>query len=423
MAMESLIPSFFLYQWQRKLLALLTATVIWFFVNHSITTIKTIPSVPIRVINLPTDKTIQGLLPNGFLTKRTSLTISGTKNVIDQLEPGDLEVILDVSHLPDEGMMQISKKNLVSLNPNFNLLHHVTSIHHPDFVIKMSAILTEKIPIIIRSPLGDPPKGYEFLDVWPTYLYQTVSGPQDQVLQLKNQGLELTFNLNDISREQLDALQGNGIYDDEINFYIPDLWKKVAIPLSNRGEEFINDLEAKELHLSFLRQQMIPIKNDIPLHIFYPLKYSKTINPQTYPLAVTPLTPLKNHLSVLKVPLFVKNVSQLFLEIVKDNIEIDIIASSSSERESMEWGVSFSNEIQLENTYVAFLLSNHKSSGTYQTDNQQREKYLRQRFRTYLQRFSLYLSPEDPLELSGSLEENKIRVKIPRLSAKLKQTP
>lgn len=141
--MESLIYNLFFHQWQRKLMALVTALIIWVFVNYSITSSKTIPSVPIRVINLPPDKTIPGLLPNGFLSKRISLTLSGTRDIIDQVEPGDVEVILDISHLPSDGIAQITKKNLISLNPNINLSKHVTSVSHPEFVIKLDPILTD----------------------------------------------------------------------------------------------------------------------------------------------------------------------------------------------------------------------------------------------------------------------------------------
>ena len=144
--MESLIHTLFIHQWQRKLMALATAFIIWFFVNYTITSSKTIPSVPIRVINLPTDKTIYGLLPNGFLSKRTALTLSGTSDVIDQLEPGDVEILLDVSNLPSDGIVQITKKNLISLNPNINLSKYVTSVSHPDLVIKMSPTFNRKNP-------------------------------------------------------------------------------------------------------------------------------------------------------------------------------------------------------------------------------------------------------------------------------------
>jgi hypothetical protein len=411
--MESLINKLFFHQWQRKLVALLTAAVIWIFVSHSITSSKIIPSVPIRVINLPPDKTIQGLLPNGFLSKRTTLTLSGAKEVIDQLEPGDVEIILDVSNLPNDGIVQITKKNLVSLNPNYNLSKNVTSINHPEFVIKMSPILTEKVPIIIHPPIGEPPSGYEFLDIWPSILNQTVSGPQEQVLSLKNQGLELTFNLDDITKEQLDMLQGNDIYDDEVSFPVPEQWKKVMIPFSARGLEAINDPEAKNLQINFLRQQMLPIKNELPLHVFYPLKYGETINPDTYPLASSAFVQFKNHIPILAIPLYASNVSKLFLEIVKDNIEVDIVAAPKSEREKLEWGVSFVDETHLEDTYVAFLLSNSKITDSVQTKNREREKHFRQRFRLYLQSFALYLSPEHMLELESQLQEGKIRVHVP----------
>lgn len=414
--MESLINNLFFHQWQRKLVALFTAAVIWFFVNHSITSSKTIPSVPIRVINLPTDKTIQGLLPNGFLSKRATLTLSGTKDVIDQLEPGDIEIILDVSNLPSDGIVQITKKNLVSLNPNINLPTHVTSISHPEFVIKMSPILTEQIPIVINSPIGDSPPGYEFLDIWPIHLMQKVSGPQEQVLSLRNQGLEMTFNLNDITTELLDGLQGSSPYDDEVNFPVPEQWKKVNIPFSTHGAELINDPEAKNLQMIFLRQQMLPIKNEIPIHVFYPLKYSATLNPNTYGLASSPFIQFKNHLPILTIPLFANHVSKLFLEIVKDNLEVDIIAAPPTEREFLEWAVNFIDNTHLEDTYVAFLISDSKISPSSQSKNRDREKFFRQRFRIYIQRFTLYLSPQYKLKLQCRLEDGKIRVNVPYAS-------
>jgi len=419
--MESLINKFFFHQWQRKLVALLTATVIWIFVSHSITSSKTIPSVPIRVINLPTDKTIQGLLPNGFLSKRTPLTLNGTKDVIDQLEPGDVQIILDVSNLPTDGIVQITKKNLVSLNPNINLPTHITSISHPEFVIKMSPLLTEKISVTIHQPIGEAPKGYEFLDIWPMYLSQTVSGPQELVLSLKNQGFELTFNLNDITKDQLDAVQGSGLYDDEVNFYVPEQWKKVNIPFSTLGVEPLNDPEAKTLQMTFLRQQMLPIKNQLPLHVYYPLKYSATINPDTFGLAPSPFVQFKNHIPLLTVPLYATNVSKLFLEIVRDNIEIEIVAAPPSEREYLEWDVDFIDNTHLEDTYVAFLISNSKTHDSPLSKNREREKYFRKRFRTYTHRFTLYLSPEYKLELQCRLEDGKIRVHVPNASLIIKK--
>lgn len=413
--MESLINKLFIHQWQRKIVALLTAAVIWFFVNHSITSTKTIPSVPIRVINLPTDQTIQGLLPNGFLKKRPPLTLTGTKDVIDQLEPGDVEVILDVLNLPSDGIVQITKKNLVSLNPNFNLPKHVTSISHPEFVIKVSPILTEKIPIAILPPTGTPPENYEFLDIWPTHLTQTVSGPEEQVLALKSQGLELTFNLSEITTEQLDKLKVNGLFDDEVSYYVPEQWKKVNIPFFTRGVETINDPEAKNLQINFLRKQFIPIKDELSLHVFYPRKYSNKINPDTFPLAPSPFIHFKYELPSLAVPLYASNVSKLFLEIVKDNLELSIVAAPPSERERLEWSINFIDNTHLEDTYVAYLLSHNKIADSIQAKNAEREQHFRQRFRLYMQQLTLYLSPQYKLEIEGWLQDGKIQLHIPNV--------
>lgn len=418
--MESLINRLFLHQWQRKFFALLTATIIWVFVNHSITATKTIPSVPVRIINLPVDKTIQGLLPNGFLSKRTTLTVSGTKDVVEQLEPGDIEILLDVSNLPNEGVVQISKKNLVSLNPDINLASHITSVSHPEFVLKLSSILTDQIPVIILRPTGNAPAGYEYLDSFPVILMQTVSGPQEQVLALKAKGLQITFNLNDITKEQLDALQ-NGPYDDEISFYVPDQWKKIVIPYLSQIPEPLNDPDAKNLRVNFLRQGLIPIKSDLPLHVFYPLRSSSLLNPETYSLLEDSFIQVKNDISVLKIPLFAQRVSKLFVEVVKDNLEIQIVAAPKSEREKLEWGIGFIDASHLEDTYVAFLMNHMKTSGnSSQTKAQELEKHFRKRFRNYMQKFSLFLSANRPLELDSFLQDHHIVIQIPNAPFKPK---
>src|SRR5690242_20027239 len=95
--METLIGRIFISNWQQKLVALATAVVLWFFVSYSIIETKIVPSVPIRVVNIPPDYTILGLLPNGILQKRITLSITGTKDIVEDLEPGDLEVVVDAS--------------------------------------------------------------------------------------------------------------------------------------------------------------------------------------------------------------------------------------------------------------------------------------------------------------------------------------
>jgi len=409
--MESLI-NFFLNQWQRKLFALLTALVIWFSVSYSITATKTLTSVPVRIINLPLHKTVQGLLPNGFLNRRITLSLTGTKDVVEQIEPGDLEVLLDVSNQPSEWVVQITKKNLVSLNPNLNLLPHISSVTNPEFVLKMSTILTEHVLVTFHIQ-GTAPEGYEYLDIWPVTLTQTISGPQEQVLDLKDKGLELVFNLNNIKKEQLDAYRGTleAPYNDEVAFYIPDPWKKILISPLSQIPEALNDPEAYDLHLTFLKKEFLPIKGELPILVFYPLKYGATLNPKNTPLGANAFVQYTHDIPVLKVPLLASQVSKLFLDTVHDSLEIDLVAAPKSERESLEWDVGFVDEKHIEDTYVALMLETIKPLSD--TLTQERERYLRKRFGSYAKKFTLLLTPEHPLIINSSLEEGKIIIQVP----------
>jgi hypothetical protein len=233
--MDSVVARLFTDDWKRKLVALIGAIAVWLFVHQTITETKTLTNIPIRLVNIPTDRTVQGLLPNGLLNRRVTLTVTGTKDVIDDLEPSDLEVLIDVSGLPDEWVLQVSKKNLVSLDPSVDLSSHINSVSNNEFVIKMSRLITEKIPIQLAPPLGTAPEGYQFLDIAPQTLYHTLTGPEELVHLLQDKGFLLQFDLNEITKAQLDQLKGSDISyrSDEINFPVPERWKTVVVPFES----------------------------------------------------------------------------------------------------------------------------------------------------------------------------------------------
>lgn len=410
------IRSLFFNNWQRKSLALITALIIWLFVNGSIVETKTIPNVPIRITNIPPDKTIIGLLPNGMLSKRVTLTLSGTKDVIQELEAGDLEVLLDASTASnDEWVVQISKKNLVSLNPDIDIVHHITQVvSHSELVLKLSVLKTAKIPLTIMPPTGDAPLGYEFLDIWPQHLQQTIIGPEEEIQTLLAEGLQLTFNLNDISKADLDAIKTsqNNIHSDEINFPVPEKWKKIEIPCHTRMKEELNDPDAKHLRIDFLRKQYLPIEKEIPIRVFYPLKYLDTINPKTFPLLPNEQMHRQNDAMILNVPLYLKDISKLFLSIIQDNMELTIVAAPVVERAVLQWSLEIVDAHELEDVYVAFILTNsHENKvGSTTAHSRQREMVLRNRFREYMNRLRLYRAPSEKLHLDSRIESNGIRV-------------
>jgi len=401
----------FVDNWQRKLISIILAMVIWMVVSHSMTTTKTVSNIPVRVTNLPPEKTIEGMQVNGVLNKRISLTLVGNKSALDEISGKDLEVVIDALGKSNEWIATITKKNLVSLNSEIDPYKAVSRVIPYDMIIKQSKLITEKIPVLVTQPIGEAPKGYQFLDVWPYQLSLTVNGPEEAVKRLKARGLKLTFNLSDISRSELDTLQTSkrGGQVDEISFFVPNAWKKISLPNLSETPLEIDDPQAKALRIDFSRQDLLPIGTSLPVTVFFPPKFSNTINPETYTLATNDFIGKKNGIKMISTPLYAQGVSRLFLETVKDMIQLVVIACPKSERETLLWNAQFMYPHELEDRYVAKVMSESNDElGDVQPHL--REDYLRNRFRSYMNRFRLYTSNHKKLALKIELEANTISI-------------
>jgi len=412
--MDSLASYFFWHNWQQKLFAVCAAIIIWFFIGHSITETKTIRNVPIRISNLPSDKTIVGLLPNGILNKRINLSLSGSKDIIDEIEPGDVEVNVDASLIDHaDWIVQINKKNLVSLNPNIDIASNINSVTRTEFVIKLNRLVTAKIPVRVIMPIGDPPQGYEFLDIWPHKLMQSVSGPEEEIIRLQAKGLQVLFDLNEISKAELDAIksQFHSGSNNEISFPVPQKWKYVTIPFRNRAVEEINDPEAQYMRIDFLRQEFLPINRKLPVRIFYSAQHLPTINPTTVKLGKSPQLSVVNDVSLFQPSLFVKNVSRLFLDIVRDYLAIDIVAPQQMDFSPLIWSLDVVSAKKFEDTFVAYQIAN-SSHNKQQAGSLVRKKEMlyRNRFRDYIQKLSLYLSQDHKLNIESSIKDGLIEI-------------
>lgn len=408
--MKTLLKRLFIDNWIRKVLSVFLASIIWMCVNLSMTVTKDIHNIPVRVINLQPEKTIEGMQVNGILNKRISLSITGHKNVMDELTSKDLEIMIDAAGKPDQWIASISKKELTSLNPDFNVSKMITRVTPHDMIIKQSKLITEKIPVRVTEPVGEAPKGYQYLDVWPYQLYITVTGPEDSVKRLKARGLKLTFSLNDISRADLDNAQlSKKQLSDEVNFTIPVSWKKISLPMLSDAPIEIDDPQAKFLQITFSRQDLIPLEGSIPVSLFFPPKFSSTMNPETYTLATNDFIVKKNGIKMITHPLYASGVSQLFVEIVKDMIQIVIIAHPKSDTDTLLWNTEFIYPHELEDHYVAKMMANADIEQE-EIHPQLREEYLRNRFRSYMNRFRLYTSHNKKLVLKIELQANTISV-------------
>lgn len=416
--METLISKLF-SNWQHKVVAISIALVVWLFVHNSITSTKTIPGVPIRIVNLPPDKTIQGLLPKGILNKRIALTLSGTKTVIRELEPGDLEVLIDAADIDlnkEDWVVVLTKHNLVSLSPDIDLAHSISDVAHTEFILKVSRLITAKIPVNIIPSTTEAPEGYELLDIWPQKIMQTLSGPEDAIQNLKIHGLELVLDISQITRAELDAIQSAHLnnQDDEISFYVPNHWKEVAIPFHNNALEELNDPVAQYLRIDFLKKEILPIENEIPIRAFFPLKNLADINPEKYSFAIDDKVKEKKGIYILNQKLYTQNVSRLFVEIIKSYLEVVIVVAPKNEREILEWSVEVVAAQELEDIYVAYFIGDKGAESDKQGAHilsQIQEPLLRKRFRDYLQKLKLYSSPHQKLYIDSFIEGKFIKVK------------
>ncbi|MDE3055252.1 MAG: hypothetical protein KGI80_00930 [Verrucomicrobiota bacterium] len=404
--MISFLKRLFFEHFFRKLLSLFLAIIVWLIVYRSMTTVKTVTEVPVRVINLKEGKTIEGMQTNGLLNERISLTLYGHGTLLDALGSRDLEVVLNAEGKPDEWIASISKQELVSLNPELNLRKGLSRIVSSERKICQSSLVKEEIPITVTEPIGEAPKGYQYLDVFPYHLNLTLVGPEKTIKRLKNRGgLQLTFNLNEISVGELEVLQSmNKGRGNEVSFFVPNAWKRLVVSELSEERVEIDDPRAKGLRIDFIREDLLPVPSSIPISLFFPTDRSAQVNPETCNLALGDFIVKKNGLKVTAPQLFVKGVSRKFLDLVKDRLQIVITLC----KEPL-WNVQFVSQQDLEDRFIARAIAEWDYA-LEDLSPQLREEYLRNRFRSYMHSFRLYTANQKKLKLAMRLEGDTVHV-------------
>ncbi|WP_201457038.1 hypothetical protein [Chlamydia sp. 17-3921] len=395
----------FIQNWLRKAVSLGFAVIIWILVGQSITVTRTLTNIPVRIVDLEAEQTVLGLQKNGLLNKKVSLTITGNKSTIQELRSSNLEVVISAAGHSESWIATINKHNLVSLEQETNISKGILHIAANDLFIHLTQYVTEDITVTITTPIGSTPKGYEYLDVWPKILHQKVSGPKEHVNALKEQNLELTFNLNKVSFEELERnriAQGNR---DEIIFPVPEEWKKIFIPFENTYIS-LNDPQADFLRLLFLKQDFVYLDLNLPVFLFFPVKNLSKINPQVYFLESRDPIVLNQGTFQLNIPLYVKEVSRLFLDVVKNNIAVTIVVAPLHNQTSLGWAVEFIDEKTLEDTFVQAIIA--QEYGILHDLALIDESSIRHRFREYLRKLALFTEDGALLNLSAEIHDNKI---------------
>ncbi|MFZ4772828.1 MAG: CdaR family protein [Chlamydiia bacterium] len=405
--MKQFLHELFFENIPRKLVAILTAVVIFFFVNQSLTVTKTVNNVSIRIINVPTKKTVEGLLPNGYLSKKVSLTLNGKKSSLEEVSSADIEVVIDLAGKKESYTATITDKNLISLNSQIKIARDIRKVTSKPLKIQLLNLITDKVPVYLLKPSGEAPKGYLFVDIHPHMVFVEVTGPEEMIRKLKGQGLIKVFNLNEVSAEDLDGIASKAAKNDVVPYTIPLDQCFVYIPTIAPDKKFYFDPNSGKVKIDFLRTQLLPVEAKIPISYFIPSKHPKEIDISAISIQESPIVSNYNELKVLAPKVFAKNVSQPFLETVQSMMQI-IVVPPILLGQRPSWSIEFISSKELEERYVSRMVQ--ESTNTRQNDQPElvkRDLY-RTRFRLYMNQLTLYQEDGSPLDFSIQFKGSKI---------------
>lgn len=409
--MKERIKAFFTKNWPRKTLSLLLAVIIWFVINKSLTMTKTIGNVRVRVKHIPHGKTIDNMDANHALARRISVTLEGYRNTITNLTANDFEILLDAAGKGESWEAEITEQNITPLASGLNLKQSIKHIAAETIPVKLSNLVTQQIPVVVTTAIGKPPSGYEFLNIWPQRLHVTLSGPEDKIRHLKEQGLHLTYNLHDILKYELDDIRAKETsqYDSVVSYYIPSDLKQIMIPELSGEPIKINDPRAKDLRIDFIRDDYLPLSGHLPLAIYtQPSSSKKTKTPS---FATSSLVTIEGGVPVIKKDLLVKGVSSHFLDIVKDQMQLLVSVCGDG---SLALSLQFINPKQLEKRYISSCLAadhfqDKKQSSMFPSA---REEHLKVLFRKYMSRLELFCEKGNKLKIIPKLEHGVISLSL-----------
>ncbi len=396
--MKDLLQRLFIEHWQRKAISLLLAIITWLVVNHSMTATKILSDIPVKIINLPAGKTIEGLQQNNILSNRIALTLTGNKNVINELTPRDLEVIIDASNKGEEWIVSISKKNLISFNPDIDVMQSIHKVEHEDFIVKLSLLATARIPIYVEEPEGEPPPGYEFLGVWPNELFITLSGSEKAIQTLKTQGISFILNLDKISLQELEGLS-KGDPHEVISFSVPDCWKFVEIPALFSTLVKIDDPSAAQMRIDFIHKEKFSLGAALPIHLFCSAKTLAYYNPSAHLLEAQGIVEEKQGIFFYTAPLFVHGVSRSFFDLVKNKLQMTLFPTP----EGVRWIIEPQDLQALMHEYV-IRETNRRPELAFS------KEYFIDQFQKYLRSIRFYQNDDEELLLEIELKNNNMLI-------------
>jgi len=95
---------------------------------------------------------------------------------------------------------------------------------------------------------------------------------------------------------------------------------------------------------------------------------------------------------MITIPLYAKGVSELFVDVLKEKMQIVILVQPKEEEEFLGWNIQAVLPLELEKMFVTKVLSDETDDQARELQPQITEEHVKVRFRTYMNKFRLWLS-------------------------------
>lgn len=406
--MSGSVKTFFTKNWPKKVLSILLAVIIWSLINKSLSTTKVISNIPVRVKNVPEKKALSQANLSHVLNKRAKVSLQGYKGSLDSLTAEDFEIVIDARDKPSQWSEKISKYHLRSTNPSVSL-QQVNQASAEPIDVKITQLVTKKIPIIVTRSMGSAPVGYEFLNIWPTRLYMSVSGPEEVLEKLEKRGYSFTYNLSNIPEAELNVLLHDTSETQEgiISYPIPDTYKQIFLPELSSAPLKINDPRAKELRVYLLKDEFLPFPGKLPISLHVAPEALAKATANQLKIKTSTLVTRQKGIPVFAKSLMVKGVSKHFLAVVKNNVRL-LVSVNDKDMTSITTSLQFINPRILEDDFVSYCLQNKVCKHLESMSPLLADDYLRNRFKTYMATMQLFHDKEHKVELIPMVENSMV---------------
>ena len=405
--MKGLIDFLLLNNWQRKLTALLLATIVWFLVDYSATMQRRFDSVPVYIKNIKPNYTVKGLRNGARLPQTTSLSVRGKRAWLKDIRSQDLKVVLDAKDQKNNWIPTISAENIYSVATHRNLADSITEVSSAPINVHLEPTVEIPLTVYVAKPMGVSPQGYQFVGVFPRKLHTTVRVSAEEAEHFRSTNAQIDIDLNRISAGKLDELakKARAEGSEIISFDIPDSWKKFTLPDGSDKQEVLASASSKRMQINFIKEKLVPLKRKIPISIFLPPRISSHLNSELVRLNVNDNVVLESGVHVLNLELFAGGVTPEFLDTVRDFLQISVLFDQAGATDSkLKWSLQFVNDRKLEKWFIKKAVAAH---GFAENDIPR----LIEQFRTFCSQMRLYTGPGKLLNLEISHDGHAVDVR------------